>query len=192
MARLLEYDEDEALTKAMHAFRKRGYAGVSIKTLEAETGLSSGSLYNSFGGKDGVFQRSLNHYNETVVKKRIAKHLDPAAPIEGLVSLFSSLLDEPGGTAFGCLLTNSAVEFAGHGNASPEIKRGYDMFLNAFKAILLEIPSMQADAAHIKSLSLLTYYQGLLVLIRHGYDKTALRTTIKPEILSILGDKNAE
>jgi hypothetical protein len=43
MARLLEFDETEALTAAMHAFRRLGYSGVSIKTLEAETRLSSGS-----------------------------------------------------------------------------------------------------------------------------------------------------
>ena len=192
MARQLEFDEGEALTKAMHTFRKFGFAGVSIKTLEAETGLSSGSLYNSFGGKDAVFERALSHYNETVVKKRIATHLDVSRPIDGLVSLFTSLLEEPEGAAFGCLLTNSAVEFAGAEDASQEIKRGYDLFLEAFAAILLKSDIASEADAEIKSLRLLTYYQGLLVLIRHGYDKTALRTTIQEEILAILGVRNAE
>jgi len=45
--------------------------------------------------------------------KRIREHLDVAKPIKGLISLFESLLDEPNGNAFGCLLTNSAIEFAG-------------------------------------------------------------------------------
>jgi len=68
MARELEFDKNEALTAAMNAFRRLGYGGVSIKTLEAETGLSSGSIYNSFGGKDAMFDRVLRHYNKNVVE----------------------------------------------------------------------------------------------------------------------------
>lgn len=191
MARQLEFDEDEALNRAMHTFRKFGYAGVSIKTLEAETGLSSGSLYNSFGGKEAVFERSLSHYNETVVKKRISKHLDAARPNDGLVSLFASLLEEPGGTAFGCLLTNSAIEFAGSKSASLQVTFGYELFLAAFKATLLRIAALSEEEAETKSLRLLTFYQGLLVLIRQGYDKKALKNTIQDEISSIIGDNNA-
>ncbi|MBL4767508.1 MAG: TetR/AcrR family transcriptional regulator [Rhodobacteraceae bacterium] len=192
MTRQLEFDESEALTAAMHAFRRRGYSGVSIKTLEAETGLSSGSIYNSFGSKDAVFGRVLHHYNDTVVEKRIAEHLDGAEPTEGLISLFESLLDEPDDRAFGCLLTNSAVEFAGPDTiASVEIRRGFDRFLSAFGAILMNVPDANPDAVQNTSLRLLAYYQGLLVLIRHGYDKAALRDTIKSEIKVITGDLDA-
>ncbi len=191
MARQIEFDEDEALNRAMHAFRKFGYAGVSIKTLEAETGLSSGSLYNSFGGKDAVFERSLTHYNETVVKNRISRHLDAQRPIDGLVSLFTTLLEETGGTAFGCLLTNSAIEFSGGKDASVEIRRGFDLFIAAFTATLVRTGVTSKDEAETKSLRLLTFYQGLLVLIRHGYDKESLRTTIHDEISAIIGEDNA-
>lgn len=189
MARNLEFNEDEALTAVMHAFRRLGYAGVSIKTLETETGLSSGSIYNSFGGKDAVFLRALNHYNTTVVEKRIRIHLDNKSSVDGLISLFESLLDEPNDGAFGCLLTNSAIEFAGSGTiASQKISDGFDRFLTAFKVVLLAIPSVQEKAAEQASLRLLTYYQGLLVLIRHGQNKDTLRGSIKSEIKAIIGD----
>lgn len=193
MARLLEFNEAEALTAAMHTFRRFGYNGVSIKTLEAETGLSSGSLYNSFGGKDAVFERVLTHYNETVVKKRIQIHLGALEPVAGLISLFQSLLDEPEDGAFGCLLTNTAIEFAGQdNNASQGVRLGFGLFLTAFEAALMRLPNVSSRAAVCASLRLLTYYQGLLVLIRHGYDKAALRNTIITEINAITGDLNAE
>jgi AcrR family transcriptional regulator len=187
----LEFDEHDALTAAMHAFRRLGYRGVSIKTLEAETGLSSGSIYNSFGGKDAIFERSLSHYNEVVVAKRIERYLDPERPIDGLVALFNSLLEEPENGAFGCLLTNSAIELAGADTAATtEIKRGFDRFLAAFKDVLSGLPGVDSDGVEIKSLRLLAYYQGLLVLIRHGHDKAKLRSSIKSEILSITGETN--
>lgn len=192
MARLLEFDETEALTAAMHAFRRLGYSGVSIKTLEAETGLSSGSIYNSFGSKDALFGRVMRHYNDTVVENRIREHLEGAKPTEGLVTLFESLLDEPDDKAFGCLLTNSAIEFAGSDTfASAEIRQGFERFLSAFSAALMSVRGADTDAVGRTSLRLLAYYQGLLVLIRHGYDKATLRDTIKSEIKDIIGDLDA-
>lgn len=192
MARLLEFDETEALTAAMHAFRRLGYSGVSIKTLETETGLSSGSIYNSFGGKEAVFVRVLHHYNENVVKKRINQHLNDSNPTRGLIALFESLLDEPANGAFGCLLTNSAIEFAGSDTAaSVEIKRGFDLLLSAFAEVVKNPRGVDSDAVNRSSLRLLSYYQGLLVLIRHGYDKAALRNMIKSELKEITGDLDA-
>jgi AcrR family transcriptional regulator len=192
VARLLEFDETRALSAAMHAFRRLGYHGVSIKTLEAETGLSSGSIYNSFGGKNAVFQRVLSHYNDTVVDKRISEHLSNAEPIEGLITLFESLLDEPDDAAFGCLLTNSAIEFSGSDTiASAEIRQGFERFLSAFRTALMTVRGADPDAVGRTSLRLLAYYQGLLVLIRHGYDKATLRDTIKSEIKDIIGDLDA-
>lgn len=188
MPRQLEFDEGAALSAAMDAFRRRGYSGVSIKTLEAETGLSSGSIYNSFGSKDAVFESVLKHYNTVVVQKRIHSHLDGHDPVEGLATLFESLLDEPDDGAFGCLLTNCAVEFPGsETKAGIEIGRGFNLLLDAFSTALLAMPRVQPDAVNATSLRLLAYYQGLLVLIRHGYDKSTLRATIQSEIKSITG-----
>jgi len=192
MARPQEFNENAALTAAMHAFRRHGYGGVSVKMLEVETGLSSGSIYNSFGGKDTVFERVLIHYNDTVVDKRIKAHLDASDPATGLTSLFHSLLEEPNGGAFGCLLTNSAVEFAGLDTVvGAAIREGFSRFLTAFKATLLHLPNTSEEVAERKSLRLLTYYQGLLILIRHGHNHAELRDTIKDEITAIIGVTNA-
>lgn len=192
MARHLEFDESAVLTAAMHAFRRLGYAGVSIKTLEAETGLSSGSIYNSFGGKDAIFERCLAHYNDTVVDKRIRLHLVGREPVAALTSLFQSLLHEPDDAAYGCLLTNCSIEFAGQGSlAGASVRAGFDKFLVAFEAALMSAPDADADWARLTSLRLLAYYQGLLVLIRHGHDKAALHRTIEPEIAAIAGGRPA-
>lgn len=189
MVRQLEFDETEALTAAMHLFRRQGYAGVSIKTLEAETGLSSGSIYNSFGSKHAVFERALKHYNDAVVSTRIRRHLANSDPLLGLISLFESLLDEPDGGAFGCLLTNSAIEFpACETQVGTEIQYGFDLLQMAFAAALQNLPNIPPGAIDAKALQLLAYYQGLLVLIRHGFDKSSLRSTLKSGLESIIGE----
>ena len=59
MPRTIEFDHDQALRSAMREFRKNGFAATSIKSLEHATGLSSGSLYNSYGDKNAIFAKAL-------------------------------------------------------------------------------------------------------------------------------------
>lgn len=192
VARALEFDQDQALTSAMAVFRRLGYAGVSIKALEAETGLSSGSIYNSFGSKEALFARAVAHYNQIVVRQRLLTHLQGKPAFAGLISLFESLLDEPGGKAFGCLLTNSAIEFAGQETeASAALRAGFDLLQTGFTEALLTLPQMTQPDAERGALRLLAFYQGLLVLIRNDHDKEALRATIPPELKAITGENDA-
>lgn len=190
MGRNRSFEEADVMRKAMHAFRRTGYAALSIKDLEAATGLSSGSLYNGFGNKRALFRKALHHYNETVVEGRIAKHLGGPDPRASLHSLFGSLLDEPDG----CLLTNSAIEFAADRSVTEgALETGFRLLE---KAMLGEVhrASGADDTAPISSASrliamrLLIFYQGVLVLLRSGLDAGVLRPAIVSEIETILGD----
>lgn len=181
MPRSVGFEVDEALDAAADTFRRRGYSRTSIKTLEEETGLSSGSLNNSFGDKGAIFQLALGHYVDTVVAKRLAKHLAHENPLEGLRALFMTLLKEPGGGSFGCLLTNTAIEFGpAQSQALPELQRGLreqeEAFLVAVERLSPGRPNAKAFARR-----LLALYQGVLVLVRAGYPKQALREAIDLE-----------
>ncbi len=198
MPRRKEFDESEALTGAMHAFRRDGYNLVSVKDLEQATGLSSGSLYNSFGSKDALFAQSLTHYNKTVVAKRVREHLENQSPAQGLRTLFLSLLNEPGGTTYGCLLTNSAIEFSGQDREmTTGIRQGMDILEKGFQSTLTRLAAQsginQPEAAfQTGALRLLTFYQGLLVLIRLGRPRSDLEQVINYEINAIIGEFNGE
>jgi TetR/AcrR family transcriptional regulator, transcriptional repressor for nem operon len=189
MPRSIEFDPEPALTAAMEAFRRDGYGRTSIKDLERETGLSSGSLYNSFGDKDAIFGKALSHYNEAVVTRRMDEHLTPQSPIEGLRSLFLSLLDEPGGGSSGCLLTNSAVEFgAGDAAVKDLVQEGFQIQEEAFLGTIAQLPNTSSDPS-AQALKLLALYQGILVLIRLGYPKPKLRDMINHELDNLQGDR---
>ena len=64
MARPREFNEDAALDAAMHCFWAKGYQATSVRDLEAETGLTTPSLYNAFGDKRALFRRALERYAE--------------------------------------------------------------------------------------------------------------------------------
>jgi|CXWL01.1.fsa_nt_gi AcrR family transcriptional regulator len=190
MPRSIEFEIKPALDAAVEAFRHQGFGGTSIKALERATGLSSGSLYNSFGDKDAIFAKSLSHYNEVVVEARIAEHLTGKPPAKGLRNFFLSLLEEPGGGSSGCLLTNSAIEFGpGESVAKNGVRTGFKLQEEAFFAAINQIDPQAIDASQ-KALKLLALYQGVLVLIRFGHPKPELHTMIINEIKTLTGKDN--
>jgi TetR/AcrR family transcriptional regulator, transcriptional repressor for nem operon len=194
MGRSREYDEDAVLAGAMHAFRRKGYADVSIKDLEEATGLKGGSIYNSYGDKGGMFDAAFAHYNRTILARRIAKHAPEAAGLGGLRNLFLSLLQEQNGESFGCLITNAAVEFGGGSGVPAGVCEGLRMLADAFAERLGSAyragrlqRGVKPSAAASKLVAL---YQGVLVLVRAGWEKAALKTLIEAEFDGLEGTRH--
>jgi len=171
MGRRRSFDEGNVLEKAMHAFRRHGYAGLSIKLLEEETGLTSGSIYNAYGDKDGLYRAAMARYVGGFVAGRIEAHAGPAATLDDLEWLFLSLFREPLTDGFGCLVVNATVEFGGHGSpADGEIARSFDLVTSGIRAVLTR--ELGVERADIEADSLLLLYHGILVFSRAGrFDK---------------------
>ena len=81
MGRPKSYERTEVLDRAMRLFWAKGYEGTHLSELVDATGLNRFSLYNEFGGKEGLYRASLEHY------------------IESLGGLFALLQREPLGLA---------------------------------------------------------------------------------------------
>jgi TetR/AcrR family transcriptional repressor of nem operon len=98
----------------MHVFWQRGYEGTSIDTLEIETGIRRGSLYNTFGDKRGLFLAAMDHYLDGYVAERLATLSDGESPKRAISTFFEDVasftLGE--GRGSGCLVTNTLVELA--------------------------------------------------------------------------------
>lgn len=52
----------DVLDKAINVFRKRGYHAASISELSKATGLTEGSLYKAFEGKEALFVAAFDRY----------------------------------------------------------------------------------------------------------------------------------
>ncbi len=177
----------------MHAFRQTGFSTVSIRTLEEATGLSAGSIYNAYGDKAGLFSASFAHYLETVLKARLTTHADPTKGLAGVRALFQSVLREPGGESHGCLITNSAIEFGAGGILPADaLHQGFEILRAALQERLANaqeekrLPKGLNPA--VAALKLVAFYQGLLVMVRAGYDKRTLRQAIDLEFNTLEGN----
>ncbi len=184
MGRSKSFDEKTALDAAMHTFRERGFEATSLKNLERATGLQPGSLYHCYGNKEALFRAALDHYNETVVDRRIGTFLNGAEGVDGIEAMFVSTLREPDGRTLGCLLTNSAVEFGAAGSPFTDgVDSGFARLEGAFESHVERAQAqglmLSRTPAAATAAKLLLLYQGFLVLVRSGRNKDELAVLIK-------------
>jgi AcrR family transcriptional regulator len=166
----------------MHAFRRAGYRGLSVRDLEEATSVSAGSLYHAYGDKAGLFDAAFRHYNQAVLEARIDRHAPVEAGVGGLRKLFLSLLHEPDGERFGCLITNTAIELGGHAPPHQRVSQGLAVLERTFSDRLARVVGPGADdAVARRATRLIALYQGVLVLIRAGYDLSDVEKMINFE-----------
>jgi AcrR family transcriptional regulator len=58
------FDADEALERAMLVFWEHGYEGASLAGLTDAMGISTTSMYATFGNKEELFRKALERYTE--------------------------------------------------------------------------------------------------------------------------------
>lgn len=162
MGRKRTFNEQAVLANAMMAFREHGYGGLSVKQLEAATGLSVGSLYNAYGDKEGLYAAVFEFYFGLVIDPR----LGAACTLDDLEQVLLDLFQPPFTDGFGCMITNAAIEFRSEPSpAGRFLARGLDAVeAAASRVIEAELGPNAADAA----LRILLLYHGMLVLTRAG------------------------
>lgn len=112
MARTKAFCEDRVIQQAMELFRRRGYEATSIRDLVAYLGVSSSSLYNTFGDKDALFMLALQRHSRLereTIRRQLTDSTHPRAVIEGLFAqTIDQLLSDE--LPYGSLTLRAAVE----------------------------------------------------------------------------------
>lgn len=57
-----KFDEDHVIAAAIGAFFHKGFEATTLADLEQATGVDRSTLYNSFGGKAGLYRSATNTY----------------------------------------------------------------------------------------------------------------------------------
>jgi TetR/AcrR family transcriptional repressor of nem operon len=166
------FDRDRVIEQIADLFWARGYDGVSMSDITSATGLSKSSLYNSFGGKDALFEAALQRYHRQTVKVG-ADWLgadDGSDPMEKLDQLLSGPADDVHGQddARGCFLCNTSADGLGR---APDIDMMVGDGFAALEGGLVSLFGRHAPDASDASLRdaarlALTTYTGLRVRSR--------------------------
>ena len=77
-------DDDEILRAALHAFAEHGYDGMSLRTLNAEMGLSRGTINQRFGSKEQLWYAAVDHEFRCLIDDLNAELAQRAVPDDDL------------------------------------------------------------------------------------------------------------
>ena len=158
-----------------------------MRDLADEMGIAGASLYNAFGDKRALFQRSLNRYLDQTFRERIRRLEHSLPPRDAIVAFLQEIIKRSlnDKQRLGCLLVNSALEATPH---DEELRQIVATFLNEVESFFLRcvtsgqhdgtIPKAQSaeDLARLLSGVLL----GIRVLARARPDRKLLEGLVRP------------
>ncbi|MEX2475520.1 TetR/AcrR family transcriptional regulator [Marinobacter sp.] len=114
MARQARYDRKTALDKAVGLFWAKGYHGSSMKQIEQALDMRPGSIYATFGNKDGLFTEALASYAEQGGREMAAHLAQYDSVIDGLQSylrhIAGSCTPESQSPSQACMIVKTLLE----------------------------------------------------------------------------------
>jgi TetR/AcrR family transcriptional repressor of nem operon len=114
LGRPAEYDKERSLNAALAVFWRKGYEATSLADLCEAMGMSKSTLYAVFGDKRQLFLSAIRAYSDDLLAELTKSYELSAAPLEFIEQVLRSVAREAGprGERRGCLVMNSATEFA--------------------------------------------------------------------------------
>lgn len=119
---------------AMERFWEFGYEATSVRELAEVMGLTSASIYNTFGDKRSLYRRALDFYVERSFVDRVGRFEHRLPPREAIGAFFNEIIDRSlsDEKRKGCMLVNSALEMAPHDEEFQRVVAGVLVQVEAF------------------------------------------------------------
>ncbi|MDW8851967.1 TetR/AcrR family transcriptional regulator [Flavobacterium sp. MMLR14_040] len=193
MARTKEFNEDQALDKAIEIFWHKGYNGTSAQDLVTHLGLSRSSLYDTFGDKQKLFAQSLLRYQKQS-QDQVVKLLDESVNVkETLHDIFKQAIIESleDRITKGCFMVNSSVELAMHDEEIAKIVKNNsqtmeEVFTKAVQKGQVAGHISKGTDARVLARFIFNNYYGIRVLARTGERDKQVYDDIVKALFSIL------
>jgi len=137
MPDILHFDKDEALEKMMAVFWQRGFKATTTRQLANSAGLSESSLFNTFGNKQAIYERTLDLYTggHAHLLKKMQQGDSPLASLRAYWETIAGFAADKSRTN-GCMITSAAIMDAENSEIADFVKRSFRRQENAFKKTL--------------------------------------------------------
>ena len=175
-----QFDTEVALEQAMKVFWAYGYEATSLSELLKQMGIGKKSLYDTFGNKQSLFLKALEHYAHTTfadMRDRLSAEGSPLTNLKHLLRDWQVLHSQRG--SCGCMLGTNIADFNTDDEAIAKVMRYYlqqveDLFTKTLASAqdLGEL-SPEANPRNLARL-LLCMTQGAALLGRVMDDETTL------------------
>jgi len=92
MAKPAKFDRKEVIEKATKLFWERGFHATSMRTLQETIDMRPGSIYASFGSKEGLFKETLDCYAKTALTQLKSCIKAAPSPLSGFKSFIKDIV----------------------------------------------------------------------------------------------------
>lgn len=141
MASAAKHDRQEVIHKATRLFWEKGFHATSMRNLQEVIDMRPGSIYASFGSKEGLFKEALQCY-AIAGQQRLADCIDDSSsPLEALKSFITLtvMADRDALPSDMCLLMKTVAELTDdNAELLAEAKRLLGKIEDAFTELLLQ------------------------------------------------------
>ncbi|MEL1245569.1 TetR/AcrR family transcriptional regulator [Flavobacterium sp. DGU11] len=129
------------IEKTAPLFNRKGYAGTSLSDITEATGLTKGSIYGNFAGKDEVALAAFDHnfgLVGSIVKKRMAERPKAADKLKVYLDIYSEFMKLPALNG-GCPVLNTSVEADDtHDALKQKASNAIDAWYKAIQSVIKE------------------------------------------------------
>ncbi|MEM8503581.1 MAG: TetR/AcrR family transcriptional regulator [Cyanobacteria bacterium P01_D01_bin.1] len=179
-----QFDTDLVLTEAMNVFWSRGYEAASLSELTKAMGIGKKSLYDTFGNKQALFLKALEHYVDITLgemRSRLSAEGSPLSNLKGLLQDWQVMQAKPG--SCGCMLGTNIADFNTDDEAIAKIMRAYlQRTEDLFTSVLAKARSAGELSAEIEprqlACSLLCTVHGMALLGRVMDEESTLEGAV--------------
>lgn len=112
MANPAKFDRQQVVEQAMLLFWQKGFHATSMRDLQQAVDLRPGSLYATFGSKEGLFREALQYYASRAEQRLIQLAAQQGSALQALQLFFQQLVITSAGSAPShmCLLAKTVAE----------------------------------------------------------------------------------
>ncbi|MDO6620063.1 MULTISPECIES: TetR/AcrR family transcriptional regulator [unclassified Shewanella] len=141
MTKAAKFNREETIQKAANLYWQKGFHATSMRNLQEVIDLRPGSIYASFGSKEGLFKEALQYYAQTGVEMLAQCRIDAGSPLRALKlfierSVLANKSTVPSGM---CMLVKTVAELTtDNADLLAEAKSALGMVEAEFAALLTE------------------------------------------------------
>ncbi len=182
MPRTKQFCEKETLNKAMELFWEKGFHATSMQDLVAHLGINRASMYDTFGGKEELFDKAFENYRKTsgAWLEQLFQN-EPSVKL-GFKRLFETAIEEATTDECrkGCFAVNTTTELASGSKKMQETLLEHKKSLENLFVSYVQKGINEGEIAPTKNalevgLMLYTLFNGIRVISKVDTDAEKLR-----------------
>ncbi len=119
------FDREAVVAAAIIPFWAKGFEATTLSDLEAATGIDRSSIYNSFGGKDGLYRSATAAYVDSAEEVLFEPLHHGAEGVADIIEFLDRLAENLGAGANpqGCLIVNDMIAAVDHQSTTRYLMR---------------------------------------------------------------------